>query len=138
MSNDQSSRPRPRPRPRPRAPAAPSSPLQSSSNGIPPSSPVTKPIDAEDALFIRKPRTAQEWKKLAQMEKGASYPLCLVGGKLVLNDLGMVAESKPAPAPIEISDDEDDASSPRSRKYRKKSRQERPVPSWTKKNITTL
>jgi hypothetical protein len=69
-------RPRPRPRPRPRAAAAVLSPGPSSD--ATPTSPTAKAtvaitIDEEDAMFMRKPRTAQQWKKLAQKEKGAFY-----------------------------------------------------------------
>jgi len=49
-----------------------------SSSDATPTSPTAKEtvaitIDEEDAMFMRKPRTAQQWKKLAQKEKGAFY-----------------------------------------------------------------
>jgi len=48
----------------------------------------------------------------------------------------LVAESKPAPLAIDISDDEQ---SPRARKYKKKPKSEKPLPSWTKKkNVISL
>lgn len=88
-------------------------------------------IDEEDALFMRKPRTAQQWKKLAQIEKGVF--ICSINYRLCIHLL--VAESKPA-LTIDISDDED---SPRARKYKKKAKVDKPLPSWTKKKqITSL
>ncbi|KZP18892.1 hypothetical protein FIBSPDRAFT_863245 [Athelia psychrophila] len=108
-------RPRPRPRPRPQAKAS-SPPGPSSEACVTPSSPGASSraaIDAEDALFIRKPRTAKQWKELKEREQ----------------------KNKP-PVTINISDDE--ASPPRSKTQKRSKTADRVNPAWANKNVKLL